>query len=267
MINKINKPIVGVAALVFVLAAAGVYYLKGRNPPLPAAPSAPASVAPAAPDSGVTHPLPHAAGNAASAAPLPELADSDAPLREALTQLSSADAVKDFLAPQDLIRKIVVTVDNLPRQKVAVEKRPVNPTAGLFVANGDELHATLDQRNFDRYKPMVAVISQLDAKQLGALYIHYYPLFQQSYQNLGYPNGYFNDRLVEVIDNLLATPEPKGPIELVRPNVMYIYADPALESRSAGQKLLMRMGPENAKAVKAKLTELRAVITAGPPKH
>ena len=262
----INKPIVGVAVLIFVLAAAGVYYLKARNPPLPAAPSAPASVAPPAQEPGIAHPLP-AAGNAGSAAALPELADSDAPLRESLAQLSNADAVKNFLVPQDLIRKIVVTVDNLPRQKVAVDKRPANPTAGSLLVNGDELHATLDQRNFERYKPMVAVISQLDAKQLGALYIRYYPLFQQSYQNLGYPNGYFNDRLVEVIDNLLATPDPKGSIDLVRPNVMYIYADPALESRSAGQKLLMRMGPENAKAVKAKLTELRAVIAAGPLKH
>src|SRR6202041_1077201 len=125
----------------------------------------------------------------------------------------------------------------------------------------------LDQAIFDPYKPMVAAISQLDAQQLSALYIHYYPLFQQSYQNLGYPNGYFNDRLVEVIDNLLATPDPKGPVELVRPNVMYIYADPALEKRPAGQKLLIRMGPENAQAVKAKLTELRAIITAGSLKH
>jgi Protein of unknown function (DUF3014) len=262
----VNKPIVGVAALVFVLAAAGVYYLKGRNPPLPAAPTEPASVAPATPAPGIAHPLPQA-GNAASASPLPELADSDAPLRDALAQLSSTEAVKDFLVPQDLIRKMVVTIDNLPRQKVAVEKRPANPTAGSFIANGDELHATLDQRNFERYKPMVSVISQLDAKQLSALYIHYYPLFQQSYQNLGYPNGYFNDRLVEVIDNLLATPNAAGPIELVRPNVMYVYADPALEARPAGQKLLMRMGPENAKAVKAKLTELRAAITAGQLKH
>jgi hypothetical protein len=102
---------------------------------------------------------------------------------------------------------------------------------------------------------------------LSALYIHYYPLFQQSYQNLGYPNGYFNDRLVEVIDSLLATPDPKEPVELVRPNVMYIYADPALEKRPAGQKLLIRMGPENAKVIKAKLTELRAAITAGQLKH
>lgn len=263
----INKPVIGVAALIFVLAAVGVYYLRGRNQPLPAAPSAPTAAAPSPAEPSIAHPLPAGAGNAASGEPVPALADSDAPFRDALGEISNADAVKDFLVPQDVIRKIVVTIDNLPRQKVAVDKRPVNPVAGSFLANGDELHATLDQRNFDRYKPMIAVINQLDAKQLGALYIHYYPLFQQSYQNLGYPNGYFNDRLVEVIDNLLAAPEPKGPIELVRPNVMYTYADPALEGRSAGQKLLIRMGPENAKAIKAKLTELRAVITAGQLKH
>ena len=262
----INKPVIGVAALILVLAVGGVYYLRSRNQPLPAAPSAPTAVAPTTSEPGIAHPLPPAGGNAA-AAPLPDLADSDAPLRDALGQISSEDAVKDFLVPQDLIRKIVVTIDNLPRQKIAVDKRPANPAAGSFLANGDELHATLDQRNFERYKPLVAVVNHLDAKQLGALYIHYYPLFQQSYQNLGYPNGYFNDRLVEVIDNLLATPEPKGPIELVRPNVMYTYADPALEGRSAGQKLLIRMGPENAKAIKAKLTELRALITAGQLKH
>jgi hypothetical protein len=263
----INKPVIGIAALVFVLAATGVYYLRSRHQPLPAASSAPAAVAPAASEPGIAHPLPEGAGNPATAGPLPELADSDGPLRDALGQIGGANAVKDFLVPQDLVRKIVVTIDNLPRQKVAVEKRPANPAGGSFLANGDELHATLDQHNFERYKPMVAVVSRLDAKQLGALYIHYYPLFQQSYQNLGYPNGYFNDRLVEVIDNLLATPEPKGPIELVRPNVMYVYADSALEARPAGQKLLIRMGPENAKVIKAKLTELRAAITAGQLKH
>jgi hypothetical protein len=92
-------------------------------------------------------------------------------------------------------------------------------------------------------------------------------LFQHVYQDLGYPNGYFNDRLVQVIDSLLATPQPAGPIELTRPNVMYVYADPALEARPAGQKLLLRMGPENAAVIKAKLKELRTIVTAAPPKH
>jgi hypothetical protein len=92
-------------------------------------------------------------------------------------------------------------------------------------------------------------------------------LFQKAYQDLGYPNDYFNDRLVKAIDMLLATPQITGPIDLVRPNVMYVFADQSLESRPAGQKVLIRMGPDNAAVVKAKLTELRAIITAVPPKH
>ena len=48
---------------------------------------------------------------------------------------------------------------------------------------------------------------------------------------------------------------------------MYIYADPTLEARPAGQKLLIRMGPENAAVIKAKLVELRAAVTAAAPKR
>jgi hypothetical protein len=102
-----------------------------------------------------------------------------------------------------------------------------------------------------------------------------YPLFQQSYQELGYPRGYFNDRLVEVIDQLLATPEPvgplavhltevKGPITSDRPWVRYEFADPALQALPAGSKMLLRMGPDNARRLKAKLAELRAAITRAP---
>ncbi len=141
------------------------------------------------------------------------------------------------------------------------------PAPGTFKANGDELHATLDSANFQRYRPMVELIRAADMQKVAAVYLHFYPLFQKAYQDLGYPTGYFNDRLVQVIDVLLATPQVAGPIELVRPNVMYVFADRSLEARPAGQKLLIRMGPENEAAVKAKLVELRAIITAGPPKH
>jgi hypothetical protein len=73
--------------------------------------------------------------------------------------------------------------------------------------------------------------------------------------------------MVTVIDMLLATPQITGPIQLVRPNVMYVFADPKLEALPAGQKVLIRMGADNAAAVKAKLMELRATITAAGPKH
>ena len=261
----INKPMIGVAAAVVLIAAGTWYYLQSRHAPAPQV--AAASPPPAAPEEpAIEHPVPAAQESAASG-PLPALADSDASLSDALVRIAGASAVKDYLLPESIVRHLVVTIDNLPRQTGAVQKRPVGPAGGSFVAEGDELHATLDAQNYVRYQPMVAVVGKLDVHELTAVYIRFYPLFQQAYQELGYPNGYFNDRLVQVIDNLLAAPQPTGPIVLVRPNVMYTFADPALESRSAGQKLLIRMGPDNAATIKAKLKELRAAITAAPPKH
>jgi hypothetical protein len=265
----INKPMIGVAAAVVVVAAGTWYYLQSRHAALPRVPVTAQQPAPAEPsaESAIQHPLPSGQADSAAKGPLPALADSDTALSDALRPLVGDSAVKSFLLPESIIRHLVVTIDNMPRQKVAVAKRPTPPVAGSFIADGDELHATLDSQNFARYRPLVAVVSKLDAQQLAAVYVRFYPLFQQAYQDLGYPNGYFNDRLVQVIDNLLATPQPAGPIALVRPNVMYTFADPALESRPAGQKLLIRMGPDNAAAIKAKLTQLRAAITAAPPKR
>ena len=265
--ENLNKPLIGVAVLVVLLAAGGWYYLRHRTAAVaPETPPVPSEVVQTPSEPVIQHPLPATADTAASG-PVPPLADSDAAFRDALTQLAGADAVSSYLRPDAIVRNLVVTVDNLPRQKLAVEKRPMSATPGAFLANGDELHATLDRRNFDRYKPLVTLISSLDMAKVAQIYTRFYPLFQEAYQNLGYPNGYFNDRLVQVIDVLLATPQPSGPIELQQPNVMYTFADPALEARPAGQKLLLRMGPENAAAIKSKLMELRALITAAPPKH
>jgi Protein of unknown function (DUF3014) len=47
----------------------------------------------------------------------------------------------------------------------------------------------------------------------------------------------------------------------VQPKVLYQFADPELESRSAGQKILMRMGPVNESRVKAKLRDIRKALT------
>jgi Protein of unknown function (DUF3014) len=263
----INKPMIGVAAAVVVVAAGILFYLHGRHAAVPPAAQAPVQL-PAEPpaEPATLHPVP-TPGDSAANVPLPALADSDAALSDAFGQVIGAAAVKDYLLPESIIRHLVVTIDNLPRQKVAVQKRPTSPIAGSFIADGDELHATLDPQNFARYQPLVAVVSKTDMRRLATVYVHFYPLFQQAYQDLGYPNGYFNDRLVQVIDSLLATPQPVGPIVLVRPNVMYTFADPALESRSAGQKLLIRMGPDNAAVIKAKLKELREAITAAAPKR
>jgi DUF3014 family protein len=51
-------------------------------------------------------------------------------------------------------------------------------------------------------------------------------------------------------------------VKLLRPRVLFEFAEPDLETRSAGQKILLRMGPENAARVKAKLREIRRELLA-----
>ncbi len=231
-----------------------------------AAPAPPAAAAAVAPEDVTLHPVPAPSPDAAQP-PLPVLNDSDPALLGALEQIMGVPVVKDFFVRDNLVRRLVVSIDNLPRPKLAADRRPVVGPPGLFQVQGDELHATLDPQNYARYRPMVAVVRGLDMQRVADVYFRFYPLFQSAYQDLGYPNGYFNDRLVAVIDVLLATPQPNGPLQLVRPRVMYEFADPALEALPAGQKILLRMGPDNAEAIKDKLAELRAILTAAPPRH
>jgi Protein of unknown function (DUF3014) len=254
-----NKPLIAGAAVV-VIGGLGLWYYLESDSPGPAADASSASTAQMPQEPGIAHPVP-----SADTGPPPDMEHSDAELQTALPPVIGAAAVKDFLEHENMIRRFVVTVDNIPRQKIPLERRPFRKVAGSFLAQGDDAHATLDPANYARYQPYVAAVRNVDVTALTKVYVRFYPLLQHTYENLGYPKGYFNDRLVEAIDVLLATPQLTGPIDLVRPNVMYEFADPALEARPAGQKLMLRMGPDNAAAIKEKLTELRAALTAASP--
>ncbi|MCP5090626.1 MAG: DUF3014 domain-containing protein [Gammaproteobacteria bacterium] len=193
--------------------------------------------------------------------PLPPLDDSDSYLLLALLDVFGMD-IEPLLATEALIDKFVATVDNLPRDHVAEKIRPVGrlTTAFRTEAAGGDGRVYLSQDNYDRYDHLVSQIVSADINALVDTYRRFYPLLQQSYEHLGYPGAYFNDRVVEVIDHLLATPQPDEPIRLARPHVLYEFADPELEALSSGQKLLLRMGSEHTAIIKRVLRELRALL-------
>ncbi|MGH8149238.1 MAG: DUF3014 domain-containing protein [Steroidobacteraceae bacterium] len=264
-----EKPIIWGAAAVVVIAAGAFYYYYGyaRHTAPVAAPKVEASASASSSSSApaIEHPVPQAGAGGAATPPLPALNDSDKPISTALLAVPGAGGLAKLLIPQDFVRHVVATVDNLPRKKVAVQVRPIAPTAGAFVAAGTPGQLTLSPDNFARYAPFVDLVKAIDTKALVAVYFHFYPLFQQAYEDLGYPTEYFNDRVIQVIDHLLQTPDVQGPISLTQPNVMYQYADPQLEALSAGQKTLIRMGTANEDVIKAKLREIRQLIATQPP--
>jgi hypothetical protein len=260
-----KKVIWGSAAIVVIGLLGAVYYYKYHSavpdvPVVKEAPKPPVEAPQAATEPAVRNPIPETT----DAKPLPPLKESDADVRRSLIDVFGAKAVTQFLVPENVVRHIVVTVDNLPRKKVAIELRPIKPTPGTTATASQGDITTLASANFERYAPFIKVVQNTDTKTLASVYFRLYPLFQQSYEDLGYPGQYFNDRLVEVIDDMLKTPDVQGPVELTQPRVFYEYADPKLEGLSAGQKLLLRMGPANEAALKTKLREFRKAIVNRP---
>ncbi len=159
---------------------------------------------------------------------------------------------------------MVATVDNLPRETLAARVRPVVPATGLFATANTAQGISIAGDNAARYAAYVKAAEAIDTRRLAELYVRLYPLLQQAYVELGYPHDYFNDRLVSVIDHLLAAPEPKPPVYVsIQPKVLYEFSDPALEELSSGQKVMVRVGIDNELRLKAKLREIRKAVTAG----
>jgi hypothetical protein len=270
-VNRVDDPDVKLLVLiVLAVGLAGAFWFF-RDDILPAdavvvlpediAEEAPTQKFPAHP---ITPPAPSET-NDRDLVPLPSLNDSDAYFLLALVDVFGTD-IERLLVDEALIDKFVATVDNLPRSHVAEKIRPVGRLSGAFVANvsADNDATYLGPDNYARYDLLVVLIAGADLEMVTATYGRFYPLLQESYLRLGYPDAYFNDRVVEVIDLLLLTPEPDEPVRLNRPHVLYEFADGELESLSSGQKLLIRMGSEHTAAVKRVLGDLRALITRGP---
>lgn len=267
-----------VLAVVLVAGYFGWQHFKPRPAPVPVVeplaqlPEASAvPLTPVAPS--IQHPIDTPAPEAAGGpAPLPALADADQWVGEQLNELLTRKNVLAFLQLDGFVRRAVATVDNLARQQAPARVWPVNPTPQRFnVQRGSDGVDTIHPDNSQRYTPLVLMIDAVDTAQAVALYRRLYPLFQQAYEELGFPGRYFNDRLVEVLDHLIATPVPttplavtlvqvKGEVPSTRPWVRYEFADPALESLSAGRKVLLRVGPEHQQRLQAKLRDIRQRI-------
>jgi hypothetical protein len=262
-----------VIALGLAAVATGVYmWWQQQHPVLPPTPAQPPIVAeaPAAPAEPAAPEIKYPIDAVKPDAPAADSND----VGQAVTALVGRDAVLKFMQLADFPHRVVATLDGLGRPYVSPVVWTVNPTPGRFTVQGPSDNQVIAAANNVRYQPFVAMVRSLDAGKLVALYVKMYPQLQQSYQDLGYSHGYFNDRVVDVLDNLLATPEPADPIAVTltqvkgelqpkRPWLRYEYGDAELEAASAGQRIMLRMGAANRTALKAKLADIRKLVTAG----
>ena len=188
---------------------------------------------------------------------LPLLDDSDELIRDGVVSLTRHEGVNAWLAPNQLIRKFVAFTDNVARGQIVKEPiRSLAPEGPFLVHKIDGKTFELDHSSYSRYTPFVKIAVSIDARRAAEFYHLLRPLFQISYGELGYGNQRFDDVMFQSIGRLLETPVIEGQIRLVQPVVMYKFEDPKLESLSSAQKQLMRMGPENTRLLKAKISEI-----------
>jgi hypothetical protein len=268
--GRTRAKVAALAALALVLGAGAIYYyywprtLSVQPQTVPTPPAA--SPAPVAePEPAIKYPVdkipvvPADSGRMQSA--LPALDSSDTVAKDAIETILNGDTYIRLLTPNGIVRHIVATIDNLPRKTMAARIRPVVPAPGPFATTVSAHGTLIAGSNADRYTAYVNAAESIDTGRLVQFYLRLYPLFQQAYVELGYPDGYFNDRLIGVIDHLLAAPEPMPPVRLSQPKIMFEFADPGLEDLSAGQKILVRIGIDNELRLKAKLRDVRKALT------
>lgn len=255
--------------VVFGVIAGGAYwgfqYMKAAKDQQPQA--EPTAVAEREAEPAAKYPVPEqpasqtggAPSGAARSGAVPPLDESDQSLEGALANLFGAKSYTSVFQLDELIRRIVVTVDSAGGTSQAAEDVSVfRPLETEFLVDGKPGAQTIGAGNAARYAPYLELVRALDVEKFATLYVRFYPLFQAAYAELG-TKKHFNDRVIEVIDIALASPEQTGPIKVAQPDKQYRYkfVDERLESMPAAQKALLRMGADNARAVKDKFRAIR----------
>lgn len=259
-----KRTLTGTAIFVtVVIACLSGYYVWNANrlSALPALPQVPQIQQPAPmSDQGPAKSPPIEPAPTASVIPLPDLEASDKVFGDALIKLMGGNSLPALFYPNKMISRIVATIDNLPRRHAPARMWPVRRAAKGFLVSASIAGLAIDPRNAARYAPYMDVVQSIAVAGLVDVYLRFYPLFQQAYQELGYPKGYFNNHLIEALDDMLAAPELGTSARLVQPKVLYEFAEADLEERSAGQKIMLRIGSSNEARVKSMLRAIRSEV-------
>ena len=187
---------------------------------------------------------------------LPTLTDSDPFVFETLQTLQNGMALVNALAEDQIVRKFVVFVENISRGEFPQTGLPYKGLGQeMPVSEIDDNLFVMDQVAHSRFDQVVSTFVETDTDSAVIIYQMLSPLFQQAYAEIGFRNVSFDETLRAAINNVLRTTNMEGPYQLVKPSVMYLYADSSVENLAEVHKQLLRIGPDNTSALKAKLRE------------
>ncbi|WP_028109322.1 DUF3014 domain-containing protein [Ferrimonas futtsuensis] len=190
---------------------------------------------------------------------LPSLGESDDFAKGELNKLADGMQLGQFLVSDSLVRRFVSLVDNLAEGNVLRTQGPFKKLTEEFKAVDVNGQLYLDPDGFHRFDAYTSFLYRLDEQALRDSYLLMEPLFEQAYAELGYSDG-FRDRMMDAVNLMLAAPEMDTAIALESHSVNYTFQDEQLEAMSDAEKLMLRMGPENAGKLKSTLRRFKAAM-------
>jgi len=240
--------IVASLAIVIVLLGAGYFWLRrGR-----AQPASPAAAPPA--DAAVK-----VRQDPAELISLPPLDQTDPLVRQLVGALSSHPVVAAWLTTDRLIVNFVVVTSKIADGQTPVaELKAIGPVPP-FRPRTSRGTLSIDPASYRRYDRYAQAVSALDARGTARLYETLEPRINEADRNFG-GSGQFDAEMERAIVELLKVPVVEGEVALRMSGIGYAFADPRLEGLSPPQKQLLRMGPENVKAIQAKLREIASFL-------
>jgi hypothetical protein len=198
-------------------------------------------------------------GSNVPAIELPPLDETDTLVRTLASGLSSHPLLVKWLATDGVIRRFTVVIDNIAYGRpVRRQLTEVTPAGPFRVTGRGEMRA--DPRNYPRYAPLTAAMESIDPVRAAEMYSMLRPRIEEAYLELG--RGVSFDRALEqAIIALLQAPPIRGDEALVpAKTVGYAFSNPQLERLTPAQKHLLRMGPDHAPRVQAKLRDIALAL-------
>lgn len=251
--------IAGIAIAVVLIAAVGVLLTRGRKEP---------EAPPPLPPETVRGPSVHEA-TVTTAKRMPPLTESDPRVRELVGLLSAEPELQKWLAgTEDLARRFATAVNNIAEGESPRASLSFLAPQGAFQTVERKGHTFIAPGSFARYDAVTRVLTSLDTQASALTYKALLPLFEQAYAEIGRPGQTFDQTFTKAIQRMLDTPVPEGDVEVVpAKGALFAYVAPELEQLSPAQKHLLRMGPEHARALQAKLRDFQAALANPTPGH
>ena len=187
---------------------------------------------------------------------LPHLSNSDRFVRSLIREIPVSDPrISGWLEQEDLISLLSEVLVTFSNGQVPRFVRLLLKPNGTFLTTELDEEYFIASANYARFDSLVEMLVAFDSDSVAKVMRTCAPLFSEALINLGSQES-FHGLLVELTKEVSTTPLLHSDIMLIRPNVLYVFKDPKLESLSPLQKQLLRIGPINIQKIQNYLDKL-----------